>query len=132
MSSTGKTVGRNSPKTKILNMSPAKRSSLITLTGYFGLLILLVLWYTILSPSANIPVFIMLIIFVVPLLFPLRGLLHERRYTHQWTSYVALFYLVHGLVEIYSTPPDRLLAGLEILFSLLLYTGCILYSRLAR
>lgn len=112
-------------------MSPIKLSWLATLTGYFGLLILLVLWYTVLSPSATVPVVIMLIIFVVPLLFPLRGLLHERRYTHQWTSYLALFYLVHGLVEIYSTPPERLLAGFEILFSLLLYTGCILYARLS-
>lgn len=113
-------------------MSPVKLSWLTTLTGYFGLLILLVLWYTILAPSTVIPVSIMLIIFVVPLLFPLRGLLHARRYTHQWSSYLALFYLIHGLVEIYSTPAERVLAGFEILFSLLLYTGCILYSRLAR
>ncbi len=113
-------------------MSPVKLSWLVTLTGYFGLLILLVLWYTMLAPSTIIPVFIMLIIFVVPLLFPLRGLLHGRRYTHQWGSYLALFYLVHGLVEIYSTPAERLLAGFEIFFALLLYVGCILYARLVR
>ncbi|MDH5191128.1 MAG: DUF2069 domain-containing protein [Gammaproteobacteria bacterium] len=112
-------------------MSPVKLSWTITLTGYFGLLVLIALWYTVLAPSVHVPVFVMLIVFATPLLFPLRGLLHGRRYTFQWSSYLALFYLIHGIVEAYSTPAERMLAGLEILFSLLLYTGCILYARLA-
>jgi len=89
-------------------------------------------WFTLIAPSRTIPVVIMLIIFVVPLLFPLRGLLYAKRYTLQWTSYLALFYLAHGLTEIYSTPDERILAGFEILFSLLLYSGCILFARQTR
>ena len=36
----------------------------------------------------------------VPLLLPLFGLLHEKRYTHQWVSLFSLLYLGEGLVRI--------------------------------
>ncbi|KPK54442.1 MAG: hypothetical protein AMS22_05845 [Thiotrichales bacterium SG8_50] len=98
--------------------------------GYFGLLALLVVWYTWLSPSPHFPVALVLVFLVTPLLFPLRGLLHGRPYTYAWTSYLALLYFVHGVGEAYATASDRALAGLEIALSLMLFTGAIVYARL--
>ncbi|MFO8025535.1 DUF2069 domain-containing protein [Thiohalophilus sp.] len=101
----------------------------LTLIAYFALLILLMLWQTVLAPPQLLPISLVLILLVGPLLFPLRGLLHGRPYTHAWTSFLVLIYFIHGTVEAWSNPDVRLYASLEILFSVLLYTGTLLYAR---
>ena len=101
----------------------------LTLTAYFALLALLILWQTVLAPPQTLPVSLVLVLLAGPLLFPLRGLLHGRPYTHAWTSFLVLIYFIHGVVEAWSNPPVRLYAGLEILFSVLLYIGAVLFAR---
>lgn len=101
----------------------------MTITGYSGLLILLLSWFAWLSPPEVLPRSLVILIMTVPLLFPLRGLLYGRPYTFAWTSFLALFYFIHGVSEAYSDPEVRLLALLEILFSVLLYTGAMLFAR---
>ena len=101
----------------------------LTLGSYAALLLLLVLWFGWLAPPKVIPRSLVLLIMTVPLLFPLRGLLHGHPYTFAWTSFLALFYFIHGITEAWSDPGVRLLASLEILFSTLLYSGAILYAR---
>ncbi|MCB1878161.1 MAG: DUF2069 domain-containing protein [Chromatiales bacterium] len=100
-----------------------------TLAGYFGLLVLLLAWHAWLAPSALFPRALMLLVFVVPLLLPLRGLLHGRRYTHQWAPFLALPYLIVGITEAFANPQERALALLEILFSTLLLVGASVYAR---
>jgi len=99
------------------------------LGGYFGLLVLLIAWIGWISPPQGLPISIALFFMTVPLLFPLRGLLYGRPYTFAWASFLALFYFIHGVVEAYSTPEDRYLALLEIVFSVAFYTGSMLYAR---
>lgn len=101
----------------------------LTLTAYFALLILMMLWQTVLAPPQIVPVSVALVLLVGPLLFPLRGLLYGRPYTHAWTSFLVLIYFIHGIVEAWSDPGVRRLASLEILFSVLLYSGALLYAR---
>jgi uncharacterized membrane protein len=101
----------------------------LTLVSYFSLLTLLMLWTTLLSPPLHAPISLMLLVLVGPLLLPLRGLLHGRPYTHAWTSFLVLLYFLHGVVELYANPAQRLYAGLEILFSVGLYCGAILFAR---
>lgn len=110
-------------------MNKTKLFRSAVLIGYFGLLSLLLLWFTILAPSITIPTSVVLLIFVGPLLFPLRGLLHGKRYTHAWTSFLVLIYFTHGIVEAWANPFERGLAVLEIGFSLLLLVGCVGYIR---
>lgn len=100
------------------------------LAGYFGLLGLLMLWNIWLAPSRYFPVAMVLIVLVVPLLFPLRGLLHGRISAHLWAGLLALLYFVHGVVEAVSNPAQRWLGLLEIVFSLALFAGALLYVRL--
>jgi len=101
----------------------------LTLVGYFGLLILLTLWTVWLAPPRESSISLVLIILITPLLFPLRGLLHARPYTHAWTSFLALFYFILGVVVAYANEDERLLGILEIVFSIMLYTGAILFAR---
>ena len=99
------------------------------LSSYFALLILLMLWFTVIAPSSQVPTSIVLVILVGPLLFPLRGLLHAKPYTHAWTSFLALLYLTHGIVEAYANQDERIYALLEVVFSSLLFTSSMLYAR---
>lgn len=110
-------------------MDKLRRARTIALGGYFGLLLLLPLWYTLLSPP-QLPPWLVLGFLLLPLLFPLRGLLSGRPYTYAWASFLSLIYFIHAVVEFYSTPQDRYLALLELLLSLAFYAGCVSYARL--
>ncbi|MCW8918641.1 MAG: DUF2069 domain-containing protein [Gammaproteobacteria bacterium] len=109
-------------------MDKLRHARLLALCGYFGLLLLLPLWYGWLSPS-QLSLGLVLGVLLLPLLFPLRGLLQGRPYTYAWSSFLALIYLIHAVVELYSSPQDRYLALLELLLSLAFYIGCVLYAR---
>ena len=99
------------------------------LTGYFGLFGLLMLWNTVLAPSSRFPVAMVLLFWVMPLLFTLKGLLSANLKSCAWTAYLSLIYFIHGTGEAYSNTDERLLAGLEIFFSLLLFFGATFYVR---
>jgi len=67
---------------------------------------------------------------VVPLLFPLRGLLHGRRYTYQWASMFILAYFTEGVVRAWSeVGPVRTLAVAEIVLSLIFFACAVLFAR---
>jgi uncharacterized membrane protein len=106
-----------------------KRLYAITLTAYFSLLLLLVLWNGWLSPPERFPRALAIVVLAGPLLFPLRGLLHGRPYTFAWASYLALIYLTFGLVSVVSNPAERLLALGQVVASLVMYVGTVLYAR---
>jgi len=106
-----------------------KRLYAITLAGYFGLLLLIVLWNGWLSPPERFPRALAILFLAGPLLFPLRGLLHGRPYTYAWASYVALVYLIFGLVSVIANPAERALALVQVVCSLAMYVGAILFAR---
>ena len=101
----------------------------VALSGYFGLFGLLLLWFAWLEPPGRFPIALALILWVGPLLFPVRGLLHGRLYTHAWTSFLALFYFAFGVFHAAGPMARPWLAWLEIVFSALLFGGTILYVR---
>lgn len=112
-------------------MNRLKLSRIGALIGYFGLFILMMAWIIWLTPpeTTRLPKSLALILLVGPLMFPLRGLLHGRAYTHAWVSFLALFYLFLGISEALSGSSQPLLTALEILFSTLLYLGAMFYAR---
>lgn len=112
-------------------MNRLKVARISALIGYFGLFILMMAWIIWLTPpeSIHLPKSLALLVLVGPLMFPLRGVLHGRAYTHAWVSFLALFYLFLGLSEAWSGSQQPLLTALEILFSSLLYLGAMFYAR---
>lgn len=69
----------------------------------------------------------------LPLLLPLRGILHGRRYTFQWASMLILLYLTEGLVRATSEGGlSQLLAGTEALLALSFFGAAIAYVRRTR
>lgn len=104
----------------------------VTLVGYFGTLVLLLNWFTWLSPPTVVPRALPLIALTVPLLFPLRGLLHANSYTHAWVSLLALPYFAIGVDVAFNRTDQRGLGLLLVLFSLLLFCGSVFFSYSAK
>ena len=117
----------------LLNFSPKfmtpKTSLYITLSGYFSLLLLLIIWHGFIFPAEKQP-WLILGFIIVPLLFPLRGLLKETPYTYAWTSFLILLYFMHGTVEVWANAEQRIFAAIEIYLSVQVYIGAIYYARL--
>ena len=69
----------------------------------------------------------------IPLLIPLFGILHGKRYTYQWASMFVLFYFTEGVVRAWS---DRglsaSLALVEVVLSVVFFVAAIAYARLTR
>lgn len=110
-------------------MSKTRITYWIAVSGYFGLIALILAWQGWISPPKALPVSVALFLLLVPLLFPLRGILYGRAYTFAWASFLSMLYFMHGIVEAYSTPEDRWLAILEVILSIAFYTGSMLYAR---
>ena len=67
---------------------------------------------------------------VVPLLFPLGGLLRHRMYTYRWLSLLVWVYFAEGAVR--ATSDQGVSAGLaavEVVLCLVLFTACALHVR---
>lgn len=103
----------------------------LTLAGYALLILLLVLWYGVWSPS-TLPTGLVLFFLLLPLMFPLAGMIRGKTYTHAWMSMLILFYFVHGVGEAWTTPEDRVYAIAEIILSMIVYMGSITYVKLSR
>lgn len=74
-----------------------------------------------------------LVLKALPLLAPLLGLLHGRRYTFQWSSMLILAYIAEGIVR---TMTERgvaqTLASLECVLGLTFFILAIVYVRVTR
>lgn len=69
---------------------------------------------------------------VLPLVVPLAGLYKNRMYTYRWVSLMIWLYFAEGVVRAWSDtlPAGRMLAGLEVLLCLMLFTACAMHVRL--
>jgi uncharacterized membrane protein len=110
-------------------MNKTRLTYRIAVTGYFGLIALILAWQGWISPPRALPISVALFLLLVPLLFPLRGILYGKPYTFAWASFLSMIYFMHGIVEAYSTPEDRWMAILEVILSIAFYTGSMLYAR---
>lgn len=101
----------------------------IALFGYFSLLIFMPLWLLVLSPSASLSTTTTLILFVLPLLFPLKGLLQGNPYTYAWANFIVLIYFLHGLTTLWVLTSDIVWAMLELIFATTMFLGCSYYAK---
>lgn len=104
---------------------------LMSLTSYFGLLLLLASWIIYFDPPKNETTSLALIFILTPLLIALRGLLNGKRYTYAWSSMLILFYFMHGVVEAWANANEtiKILALIEVFLSVVFFIGAIMYVR---
>lgn len=106
----------------------ARTAWLAACAAWIGLVLLGVAWELWLAPLR--PGGSWLVLKVVPLLFPLRGLLHGRRYTFKWSSLLVWAYVVEGSLRAFSDPgPSARLAFLELALAAAFFAAAIAYLR---
>lgn len=72
----------------------------------------------------------MLALKALPLLPPLFGILHGRRYTYQWASMLSLAYLAEGLVRATSDPGiSHQVAWIEVALTTIFFFSTVAYAR---
>jgi uncharacterized membrane protein len=94
-----------------------------------SLIVLGVAWELVLAPLR--PGGTLLALKVLPLCFPLAGLLKNKMYTYRWVSLMVWLYFTEGAVRAYSDrPPSNYYAMLEVLLCCTLFAACALHVRL--
>jgi uncharacterized membrane protein len=112
--------------------SPKARVAWLAACGALICLIFLALaWELALAPIR--PGGSWLVLKTLPLLAPLRGVLHARRYTFQWSSLLIWAYFAEGVVRAWSDHgPSASLAAVEIVLSLAYFAAAVAYLRSTR
>jgi uncharacterized membrane protein len=101
----------------------------MALFGYFSLLFFMPLWLLVLSPSESLSTSTTLILFILPLLFPLKGLLQGNPFTYAWANFIVLIYFLHSLTTLWVLPSDMIWAILELIFASTMFLGCTYYAK---
>ncbi len=71
-------------------------------------------------------------VLVLPLLFPLKGLWTDRRYTYKWTGFLPMLYFFIGVSEDFVASGSSFYGSVNILASGVLFIASMYYSRYLR
>lgn len=103
----------------------------LTLFAYPALLLWVIVWHGLIAPSELVAVWLKPLAWAVPLLFPLKGILMGKPYTHAWANFVLMLYFVHSLTTLWTHPEERLFALIELLLTTAAFIGATYYARYA-
>jgi uncharacterized membrane protein len=85
----------------------------LSLISYLGLIAWVMAWIVFLGDVPRERISLWLLLFVPPLLVPLRGVLYGRDKALIWAALIGLAYAVHGGVVAWSDPAQRWLGLIE-------------------
>ena len=112
-----------------ISMRHVTITRLLAVSSLMGLIVLGLAWELWLAPLR--PGGTLLALKVLPLCFPLTGLLKNRMYTYRWLSLLIWLYFTEGVVRAWSdTAPSNYFALVEVLLCLVLFIACALHVRL--
>ena len=102
---------------------------LIAVSSLMGLIVLGLAWELWLAPLRLGGT--LMALKVLPLCFPLTGLLKNRMYTYHWLSLLIWLYFTEGVVRAWGdSAPSNYLAMVEVLLCVVLFAACALHVRL--
>lgn len=96
----------------------------LTQTSYFLLIAILVLWAYI-YPSETFSSHLVALVWVLPLLFPMRGILKRQFYTYAWAQFLNMLYFCHATVYMMTSKTEFIIATIELLLVLLFFSASI-------
>ena len=105
---------------------PVRWSRNVAVVSLLGMIVLGLAWELVLAPTGNRS----LALKVLPLAWPLVGLLKNRMYVYRWVSLLVWLYFTEGVVR--ATTDQGLSAGLaliQVLLCLALFTACAVHVR---
>ncbi|MCL1143084.1 DUF2069 domain-containing protein [Shewanella gaetbuli] len=97
-------------------------------SGYIALVLLLTGWFIQQGLNGTYSLAFSLI-WIVPLLFPLKGVIQGNPYTYAWASFILCLYLLHGLTLVYITETAIIFAVIESVLIMALLVGFPFYAR---
>jgi uncharacterized membrane protein len=107
---------------------PASALRIVASASLIALIVLCLAWEAWLAPLR--PGGSALILKVLPLLVPLFGVLHGRRYTYQWSSMLIWLYFTEGVVRGWTDKGlSAQLAWGEVALALVFFISAVLYAR---
>jgi uncharacterized membrane protein len=110
------------------DFSLARRANLAAIVSLIALVALCAAWELWLAPLR--PGGSWLVLKALPLLAALRGILHGRRYTHQWATLMIQLYLLEGLTRAFAdSGMQQLLAAVEVALALVFFVAATIYAR---
>lgn len=101
----------------------------LTLVCYPLLIVYMVLLITLWMPSEFLPIPLALTMWILPLLFPLKGILEGNPYTHAWANFVLILYFIHGFTTIYTHWSTWYLPTIELILVAGSFIGATYYAR---
>jgi uncharacterized membrane protein len=107
-----------------------KRYRYLALVSHVLLLVWMSVWYLALDTKADYSLAFILLLYIVPLMLPLWGIIKAKPYTHAWACFIILFYFLHAITVMYAEPDYLLHASLELVLATGMFTGCMMYARL--
>jgi uncharacterized membrane protein len=106
----------------------AHRCNLIAIVSLLSLITLCIVWELWIAPLR--PGGSLLVLKALPLLTPLFGLLHARRYTHQWSTLLIQLYLLEGLTRATSDAGMmRWMALIEVALAAIFLVATVCFAR---
>ncbi|MEL4301031.1 DUF2069 domain-containing protein [Shewanella xiamenensis] len=106
-------------------------SSLLTLSrlGYLALVLLLGGWFIGQGLNGEYTLLFSLL-WIVPLLLPIKGILKGNPYTYAWASFILCLYMLHALTLLYVTTDALAFAIIEVLLIGALLVAFPFYARI--
>lgn len=101
----------------------------LALGSHLALLAWVCVWHFLLTSQADYSALFILLIYVLPLLLPLPGIIKARPYTHAWANFVILLYIIHGITVAYAVSDERWYAVIELLLASMMFCGCSVFAR---
>ena len=100
------------------------------LTGsYLVLIILQPVWHALLPQPMGAGNWLLAVLATIPLLLPLKGLLTGLLRSMTWAGYLVMLYLIIGIMEAWSNPPQRIPALLQTLVVVIYIGSVLVFSR---
>ena len=101
----------------------------VTLYGYWSLVVLIPIWNLWWFPSSQYSNKTLTILWLIPLMFPMFGLMKGKAYTHAWSSFIAVIYICHGFASLITSFDEIIPILLEIIFASMFFGGGMVFAR---
>lgn len=101
----------------------------LALVSYLGLIVC-VLWWQFGTGYSQQALLFKTLMYVVPLAFPLWGIVKGKPYTHAWANFILMWYFLHSLTMLYIAPEQLAWAIAELALTSICFISCTLYARM--
>ncbi|SQH76900.1 conserved membrane protein of unknown function [Shewanella benthica] len=97
--------------------------------GYLALVLMLSAWFINKGITGEYSL-VFTAMWIIPLFFPLKGIIQGKPYTYAWASYIICMYMLHGLTLLYVTEKYFVFALVEVILLGALLIGFPFYARI--